>query len=146
VDSFDETANEGKNQETPWGLPAGFDVYAPENNPPEAPVEPYVAPAVQDLPKTGPGSPGFDVYAPENQNDYDLDGGEPAEKLEDHDDEDVQAALERSTDDGVGETDPADLPESDVPAGEELAEDYPDLQPTQDNGQGTEQSDGGSTE
>ena len=41
----------------------------------------------------------------------------------------VEAALQRETQDGPGTDDLDSLPESDVPAGEKLAEEYIDLEP-----------------
>lgn len=108
--------------------------------------ENFVAPALEDMPTEGPGSPGFDVYAPENAKwlNPTVESDEPADSAEDdeanaplpdevEDDEDTKAALEADTADGPGDTDVNQLPESDVPAGTELAEDYPDLEPRGDD-------------
>lgn len=101
--------------------------------------EGFVAPTVEDMPTEGPGSPGFDVYAPENakwldpQTATNADAEAQAQAgdatADSNDDEDVKAALERETADGAGDTPVDQLPESDVDPNEELADDYPDLEP-----------------
>lgn len=98
-------------------------------------AEGFTPPTLEEMPTEGPGSPGFDIYAPENAqylnpepSNEDETVPEPTE-VEDFDDEDVKTALESETSDGPGEVDVNELPESDVPAGTELAEDYPDLEP-----------------
>lgn len=96
-------------------------------------AENFVAPTLEDMPTEGPGSPGYDVYAPENakwENPEQAD--EPAEDS-DHDDEDVESALSAETADGPGDTPVDQLPESDVDPNEELADDYPDLEPRGDD-------------
>lgn len=89
--------------------------------------ETYTPITLGEMPAEGPGSPGYDVYNPSNALPYVAKfSGLP---LDNHDEEDVQAALARETHDGLGETPEDQLPESDVDPNEELAEDYPDLQP-----------------
>jgi len=97
----------------------------------------FVAPALEDMPTEGPGSPGYDVYAPENaqwenpqddSTEVDSTDGDDAEANaplpdEVEDEEDTKAALERETADGPGEVPVDQLPESDIPAGTELVDD-----------------------
>lgn len=89
----------------------------------------FTPPTLEEMPKEGPGSPGFDVYAPENAKWLNPQDDETA----DSNDDDVKTALERETADGAGETPVAQLPESDVDPNEELADDYPDLEPRGDD-------------
>jgi hypothetical protein len=99
-------------------------------------AEGFVPPTLEEMPTEGPGSPGFDVYAPENAKylnpQDDSEAPVSDETADSHDDEDVKAALEAETADGAGETPEDQLPESDVDPNEELAEDYPDLEPRGD--------------
>jgi hypothetical protein len=104
--------------------------------------ENFTPPTLEEMPTEGPGSPGYDVYAPENakwENQAEADAPVEGTQEDDEanaplpdeveDDEDTKSALEADTADGPGDTDPAELPKSDIPDGEKLVDDYEDLEP-----------------